>query len=433
MRGILVLTLIMIGAAWALRNPSVGVLVWTWVSIMNPHRLTWNIENFPVAAIVAIATLLGFLFTKDKKHFFLTAPSVALMLFVLWVCITYVFSFYREESTEMLSKVLKVDFMIFIAMFALYTKRHIMALVWVLVLSLGFFGVKGGLFTLATGGSHRVWGPAGTFIGGNNEIALALVMIIPLMFFLREQAGKLWQRHLWLAAMGLTAVAAIGSQSRGALVAIAAMLILLWIRGRQKLLFGILLVVGGIFLLAFMPESWHARMDTIGEYQQDASAMGRIHAWTMAWNVAIHNFFGGGFAMYTRASFAIYAPDSPGVHVAHSIYFSVLGEHGFVGLGLYLTIWILTWRWANWLRINAHGHPNTEWAATLGAMCQVSLVGYAVGGAFLSLAYFDLPYNMLVLVVLARRWVEAEGIVPRKQKSGIKSIKGPLLRRPKPG
>jgi hypothetical protein len=39
-------------------------------------------------------------------------------------------------------------------------------------------------------------------------------------------------------------------------------------------------------------------------------------------------------------------------------------------------------------------------------MVQVSLVGYAVGGAFLSLAYFDLPYNMMVMVVLARKWVE---------------------------
>ena len=39
-------------------------------------------------------------------------------------------------------------------------------------------------------------------------------------------------------------------------------------------------------------------------------------------------------------------------------------------------------------------------------MCHVSLVGYLVGGAFLSLAYFDLPYNILVLVVASRRWLE---------------------------
>jgi hypothetical protein len=65
----------------------------------------------------------------------------------------------------------------------------------------------------------------------------------------------------------------------------------------------------------------------------------------------------------------------------------------------------MIWRWAGWLRRNARANPETQWAADLGSLCQVSLVGFAVGGAFLSLAYFDLPYNLLVLVVVARRCV----------------------------
>lgn len=406
MRSIFVLAIVFLGSAWALAHPYVGVLLWTWLSMMNPHKFTWGAENFPVAAVVAGATLVGLFFTKDKRNFFLSAPSVALMLFMLWVCVTYFFSFDPEGSTEMLGKVLKVDFMILVALVLLHSKQHINALVWVLVLSLGFYGVKGGIFTLATGGQYYVWGPGG-FIGGNNEMALALIMTIPLMYFLRDQAHKPWQRQAWLAAMALTAVAAIGSQSRGAFLAIAAMMALLWLRGRQKFLFGALMVVGGLLLLAFMPESWHTRMSTISEYQQDGSAMGRINAWWFTWNVATRHFFGGGFDIYNPSLFAVYAPDPESIHVAHSIYFSVLGEHGFVGLVLFLTIWGLTWRWANWLRKNATGNPETEWAATLGSMCQVSLVGYAVGGAFLSLAYFDLPYNIMVLAVLARRWVES--------------------------
>lgn len=418
MRSILVLSIVLLGSAWALAHPYVGVLLWTWVSIMNPHKLTYGAAyDFPVAAVIGGATLVGMLFTKDKKNYFLSAPSIALMLFMIWICITYLFSFDQAGSTEMFSKVLKVDLMILVALVLLHSKQHIVSLVWVLVLSLGFYGVKGGIFTLSTGGSYRVWGPGG-FIGGNNEIALAMIVVIPFMYFLREQAVKIWQRHAWLAAMALTAIASIGSQSRGAFLAIAAMAALLWLRGRQKLQFGVLMIVGGILLLAFMPESWHARMDTIGEYQQDSSAMGRINAWWMAWNLASHNIFGGGFDIYTPALFVAYAPNPYDLHVAHSIYFSVLGEHGFIGLALFLTIWGLTWRWANWLRKNATGNPETEWAAVLGGMCQVSLVGYAVGGAFLSLAYFDLPYNIMVLVVLARRWVEAQ---QREKNENLKS------------
>lgn len=407
MRSIILLSIIFVGALWALRHPAVGALIWTWVSIMNPHRLTWGAENFPVAAVIGGATLVGLFLTKDKKQFFVSAPSGALMLFMLWICITYLFSFYPDGSTSMLTRVLKIDFMILVALVLLHSKTHITALVWVLVGSIGFYGIKGGVFTLLTGGSYRVWGPPDSFIGGNNEIALSIIMVIPFMYFLRDQSHKAWQRHAWLAAMALMAIAAIGSQSRGALLAILAMLALLWLRGRQKLLFGVLIVAGGVMLLAFMPEQWHERMSTINTYQQDSSAMGRINAWQMAWNLASHNIFGGGFDIYNRSTFMLYAPVPEDILAAHSIYFQVLGEHGFVGLALFLAMWGLTWYWAGWLRKNASS-PETHWAATLGTMCQVSLVGYALGGAFLSLAYFDLPYNILILVVITRRWVEAQ-------------------------
>ena len=79
-----------------------------------------------------------------------------------------------------------------------------------------------------------------------------------------------------------------------------------------------------------------------------------------------------------------------------------------MGLFLYLGLWISTYRSAGWLRKSATVHSETQWAAVLGSMTQVSLVGFAVGGAFLSLSYFDLPYNLMVMVVLARVWVEKQ-------------------------
>lgn len=418
MKANLVMTIVYLGAAWALMHPAVGVLLWTWVSVMNPHKLTYGAENAPVAAIVGGATLIGLFLTRDKRQFFMVAPSLMLLLFTLWICVTYQFSFYPEQCFEMLVRILKINLMIFVLMMLLYTRKHIIALVWVLVVSLGYYGVKGGAFTIATGGSYRVWGPTGTFIDGNNEIALALIICIPLMYFLRSLYSNRWIRMAFLLSMMLTAAAALGSQSRGALLAIVSMVGLLWWRldstavrgshkgGNQKVLFGVLIVVAGVALTSFMPESWHSRMDSIKDYKEDGSAQGRINAWHMAWNLASDNFFGGGFDIYNKPTFLAYAPVQNDVHAAHSIYFQVLGEHGFVGLILFLLIWFFTWRWAGWLRVNARFDADTAWASVLGAMVQASLVGYAVGGAFLSLAYFDLPYNMLALVVLTRRWVE---------------------------
>jgi len=150
-------------------------------------------------------------------------------------------------------------------------------------------------------------------------------------------------------------------------------------------------------------------MSSIADYEQDASAMGRINAWWMAWNLAVDRPFGGGYDIYWPEVFARYAPVPDDVHAAHSIYFQVLGEHGFIGLGLFLLVWIMAWRTAGYLRRTGPLLPATQWTADLGAMTQASLAGYAVGGAFLSLAYFDLPYNLVLLVVLARQWIAEKG------------------------
>ena len=93
-------------------------------------------------------------------------------------------------------------------------------------------------------------------------------------------------------------------------------------------------------------------------------------------------------------------------------------------------LWILVWADTSWLRKHAAAHPEAEWAAHLGAMCQVALVGYAVGGAFLSLAYFDLPYNILIIAAATRRWVatrswETEGATSHSKPKADRSSELP--------
>jgi probable O-glycosylation ligase (exosortase A-associated) len=152
--------------------------------------------------------------------------------------------------------------------------------------------------------------------------------------------------------------------------------------------------------IAFMPAKWSERMDTINTYQSDASAMGRINAWYMAYNLATDRPLGGGFEISNGHTFARYAPNPDDVHAAHSIYFQALGEHGFVGLGLYLLLAFLTWRKAAWIVRQTARRPEFKWAAHLATMIQVSMVGFAVGGAFLSLLYYDVPYYLMMAMVV---------------------------------
>jgi probable O-glycosylation ligase (exosortase A-associated) len=404
LRDILVLLVVFGATAYALKHTWVGVLAWTWISLMNPHRLGWGVAvNFPVAAMVGGATLVSFVMTKNKRFDIWTPASVALAAFLVLHLIAQPFAFYPSYAKDMLVTVLKIWVMIFVAMTVLVERRQLDMLIWVIVGSLCFFGVKGGIFTILSGGNFRVWGPPTSFIEGNNELALALIMTIPLMRYLQLQLIKPWQRNLMTVAMALMAIAAIGSQSRGALLAIVAMSGILIMRSRNRLGLSVVVLIGAAILFAFMPDSWHSRMSTIQTYEEDASAMGRINAWWTAYYVAKANFFGGGFEMWAPQTYAIYSPNPRDVLVAHSIYFQVLGEHGFIGLFLFLLMWILTYREFGKLRKFGQTHEACRWMADLAGMCQVSIVGYLVGGTFLSLAYFDFPYNLLVISVCVSR------------------------------
>ncbi len=403
----------------AFRRPWIGILCWTWISIMNPHQLTWQLRTLPVAAAIGGATLVGLFTTKDRRDYSLNRESITLILLMVWFSITLPFAMIWDGSFELYKRVMKIDLMVLVTMVLLYTRRHVMLFVWVNIISVGFYGVKGGMFTVATGGSYRVWGPENTYIEGNNEMALAAVMVIPLMRFVQMQLQSKFAKGVMTFCMLMMAASALGSHSRGALLAIAAMGFVLWLRGKNKLLSGVGMVVVAAVLLSFMPAEWWERMGTIKTYKEDDSAMGRINAWWMAWNLAKDNFFGGGFFIWTARIFALYAPDPTDVHAAHSIYFQVLGEQGFIGLILFLTLFGFAWGSAKYLREQGKRQAETQWLSDLGAMVQVSLVGYAVGGAFLSLSYWDLPYNMVVMVVLGRRWLARKAWLTEKPEPPI--------------
>lgn len=422
MRDIALCIFFVIALPFMFKRPSLGILMWIWLSLMNPHRLSFGFAyDLNFAAVAAIVTLLGLFMTKEKRNLPLTAPVIALALFTLWMCVTSLVPINPGSGYWMWSKVMKIMLMTFVAFAVIQERKQIDWVVWVIVFSIGFFGFKGGIFTIIYGGTFLVWGPPSSFIEGNNELALALVMTIPLIRYVQLQMTKPWLRWFMVSLMVLCAVSAIGSHSRGALLAIAAMGVFLWFKSRNKFGVGLMLGVVAVATIALMPSEWMDRMQTIETYQEDQSAMGRINAWNMAFNLAKANFFGGGFEIYDANIFGRYAPNPLDIHAAHSIYFQILGEHGFVGLFLFLSIGAFTWFAAGETKRKARGLPEFAWAGLLMDMVKVSMVGFAVGGAFLSLAYFDMPYYVTVIVVATRQLViaaaarAAQAAAPRRR------------------
>jgi putative inorganic carbon (HCO3(-)) transporter len=409
MRDILITAIVFGSLPFILKSPAIGSLMWVWISVMNPHTQGWGFATqFPFAMVIAITTLFSTLITREKKNIPLTSTSVIFIFFTLWMNVTMVMGIFPESSVQQWEKVMKIMLMTLVVLVTIRTKKDIQRLVAVITFSIGYYGVKGGIFTIRSGGNEKVWGPEGTFIGDNNSIALALILVIPLMYYLQQNRKEKWLRYALTIAMLLCALAALGSYSRGALLAIAAMLILIWLKSSKKFAIGVITMTASPLFLIFMPQGWSSRMDTIADYQTDGSAQGRINAWRMAYNLANDRFFGGGFEIYNPFVFSLYAPNPSGIHAAHSIYFQILGEHGFIGLLLYLILWILTWRSAAWIIRNTKNLEQMHWAHSLATMIQASIISFAVGGAFLSLAYFDVPYYLIVTIIATRIVVEKE-------------------------
>ncbi len=421
MRDLLV-TIIVFGALpFVLTRTHLGILLWSWIGYMNPHRLGWGFAfSFPFAQVIAIATFCSLIFSKKKLEFFWSPILGWLLFFCVWMVITTFFSLQPEISWLQLEKVLKIQLIILLTLWVMGDREKVHSLVWVIVGSIGFFGVKGGIFTIMTGGGTHVLGPPGTFIGGNTEIGLALVMVLPLVWYLYLNTHKIWIRYALLGSMFFIAIGILGTQSRGALLAIVAASSFLWLKSRKKglLFFALLFLVP--FFYMFMPESWHTRMSTISTYEEDKSAMGRIQAWTFSYELALARpFVGGGFECFNSNNYERFTPGlvtggTGQYHDVHSIYFEVLGEHGFVGLLIFLMLFLLAWRTASKIIRLTKSSAEQKWAHDLASMIQVSIIGYGVGGAFLGLAYFDLFYHLIVILALVLRIIEKQPEVKPK-------------------
>ncbi len=261
MRDVVVTAIVFLSLPVIVWRPWIGILVWNWIGIMNPHRLTWGFAyNMPFAQMVAIATIFGLLFSREPKRFPVNAVTVTLLALIAWMSFTHLFAIAPEASYEGLIKMLKVQFVILLGMVLMQERLRIQLLTWVLVLSIGFYGVKGGIFTLRGGGGQQVLGPEGSFISGNTEIGLAMLMMLPLMRYLQLNETRRWVRWGLAMAMILSAVAILGTQSRGALVGGAAMGVFFWLKSRNKVPLGIVMAIVIPVFLTFMPETWWARM-----------------------------------------------------------------------------------------------------------------------------------------------------------------------------
>ena len=382
---------------------------------MYPHFLAWSMaQHFPVAKLSAFSVMGGLLFSPTGNMAALRQKENVAML-LLWVTFTIssVFAIYPEQAWVKWQDTSKLILMSVLATMLLRDRKRIRQFVLVIALSIGFWGFKGGLFGLATGGNQIVYGPEPSIMGGNNAIGLALDMCLPLLWMLAsEEQG--WLKRVLQGMFFLSIPAVMFTYSRGSTLAMAVVLLLLMLKSKHRFLLILIMVVGGVMALPFVPQKWLERQETVVTFGEDSSAMSRIDNWKFCWRVAQdYPLTGAGFDFQSREMFERYAPEflvkyNGKTWNTHNIFFSMLTSHGFPGLIFFVLTILFSLISCAQLKWAVRRVPNLEWIRTYSDMIQLSLVAFVINGMFANMEYFDLPYHWVSVITCMKVLVARE-------------------------
>lgn len=442
MRDIVVVIGMLVLLAYAAYRPILAIYIWTWFSLLSPHRVAFGFSyDIPFNKMIAAITLMVAIVSNEPRKLPGGIIFWALMLFWFWTTLTTFTGEWFDHSWSFYkSHIIPVIVHIILVLIFVNTKLRLHALVWCFCLALGWHAGKIAIVTIIEGGSiggSEDFGPPETMISDRNHFALALVMTLPLMFYLYRTTPQRWMRNLILLVSLCALIAVIGTSSRGGFAAMIVMLAYLWWKSRNKFVYGA--AITGFLMLAFflMPQEWKERVYSIASVTEkadpwsdrkdvgDLSFNQRTMVWGIARKMAADSpILGKGIrAVQLREVGLIYYDETHPLYgtewymsrAAHSIYFEVLADSGYAGLLIFCALGVITWIRLAFLIRMTKNRPDFLWAALLASMLQVSFIGYYFGGALLSLAYYDGAHLLFCMAIILDRLVREElGQVPRR-------------------
>lgn len=424
MRDLLMFGVMLALIPMALRNGFVAFLLWVYTTALSPHLYLYGfMQGFRYTFVFAGIALLMLWLRKveNRGSFHFDGTSILMILFVVHATISALFSLQPNPLVWFrLEFFLKGMVLAFVIPFFLTSRWRIHIMLLVLVTGLGFHAMLDGLKMITSGGAHNIYGIPRSTLSDNNLYALGMVMLLPLFLYFAKYSAHYLAKWVALIAFALCVMTVLGSNSRGGFLALAILGFWYWITSSRKFVSTIFIVIVAVGVIQFAPERWFDRIETIKTATEDGSFLGRVAAWKVSLNIANDNpIFGGGFhAVENQWIWDTYKStpnlipiDIPEMKskAAHSNYFQVLGDLGYVGFFIFLallaSVFIMRWR----IKIvSARNKGEFEWATDLATAINLSLVAFMAGGAGVSLAYFELVYVFIMTQCAIYRLLVAE-------------------------
>lgn len=410
--------------AFGFRRPFLFVLVYAYIDIVAPQRLTYTLLNtVPISLAAAILAIGSWLATSNMRDSRIAPRQIVMVLLLVYCWLTTQQADFPLLAQEKWAWVWKGLFFASFLPLALTTRLRIESLALCLVFSVSYIIIIGGMKTLGGGGGYGTLslGAADSGIYESSTISAVAICVIPLILYLRKYnsifpTGRL-ANLLTLAIIFAALLLPVGTTARTGLVCIAvlALLSLRSAKRRFTYIFGALTLFA--VALPLLPASYVKRMATITTPQSDRSAGTRLAVWQWTWDYAQKNPFGGGFVAYKANKVKIEVVKEQGddgqtstestfsedkARAYHSAYFEMLGEQGFPGLFLWLTLHIGGLIRMQVLRsryLKKGADEDRRWIGALAEALQHGQIIYLAGAMFLGIAFQPFILMMLGLQI----------------------------------
>jgi putative inorganic carbon (hco3(-)) transporter len=385
--------------------------------VLRPWDIYPDLATIRPMMIITSVTVLTFLMGRPRIEFWQVRPAKLLVAFLGLISFSVLFSYWPSQSASIAVDYLK-QLILFVLIVNLITSTgRLKIYIGVFVAACTWHGIAA-VTDFASGDGERLVGISEPYFGDPNDLALSLVMVLPLAWWLASAVETVWARLAIYTAMLILVAGILATQSRGGLLAlIAAVVVMVILQGREKRGTLLLTLMAAMaFSILFLPAESFERYLTIPQYQKDESAMTRLAVWKAGASMCVDHPLTGVGAGTFETVYGNWYIDRKGAgniwRAAHSSYIEIAAELGVVGLVVFLAILgsaLFSLRETRQLlKQLAIADPHycaqdIRWLDRLNSSLFAAIVGFLVGAAFLSRGYDMIFMILLALIAVVLR------------------------------
>ena len=289
----------------------------------------------------------------------------------------------------------------------------------------------------------------GGWLGDENDFCMEMNVAVPFAYFMFLGAQNKASRVLYLSSLCIFILTAMVTLSRGGFIGLAAVGFYCWLKSSKKGRAVVLVGVVIIFMLIFAPEKYWEEIQSTTDERTLTVGTGAERLYT--WGIGLDMFLGNPIFGVGQGNFPWNFQEYQGEdrfnerslagRAAHSMYFTLIPEMGFVGALMFFLM-----AWNNYTTVSrlrmlgrailksgsndrAKEEQDIAFGVSVGSALEAAMIGYLVSSVFISTLWYPTFWIITALTValgnlyLNKRPVgelsAAKSAIPRLPKSSF--------------